>query len=137
MAIYHSIALLVLMVGAATASADFRRLAGCDDKHEAMCECYLGCGVIGGDSGKCSDNKENNQKAISEKLTGLATDKLCDVVKCQVYCGNANNCLDDDSKTSCENSKKAMTDCDVDCNDANPSTILSITAFLLAVAVQF
>ena len=125
------------MVGAATASADFRRLAKCEDKHEAMCECLLGCEVMGGDSDKCSDNKENNLKAVSEKMAGLAIDKLCDVVKCQVYCANANDCLDDDVKTQCENSKKAATACDVDCNDANPSTILSITAFLLAVAMQF
>jgi len=139
MAISHSIALLALMVGAATASADFRRLAGCDDKHEDMCKCALGCEVMGEDSSKCSDNKEDNDKAIAEKTAGMMTDKtkMCDLIKCSAYCANAQDCLDDSFKTSCENYKKAATDCDVDCSDANPRAILGITAFLLAVAMQF
>jgi len=123
------------MVGAATASADFRRLAVPDDKIEAMCKCALGCEVIGGDDSKCSDNKEDSDKLVSAGMADMT--KMCDYSKCAAYCRKAEDCLDDDFKTSCENSKKAMTDCDVDCNDANPSTIPGITAFLLAVAMQF
>lgn len=94
---------------------------------------------MGGDSSKCSDNKEDNAKIAMPIIVGILSDttKVCDYSKCSAYCANAQDCLDDDFKTSCENSKKAMTDCDVDCNDANPSTIPGITAFLLAVAMQF
>jgi len=130
MAITKIIAVLAIIAVAAEA-------AKCDDDTEKSCKCFMGCEVMGGDSGKCTDKKEDNQKALAEK-SGDLTDKkkACDVMMCQAYCAkNELDCVDD-FKKSCEAYKKMDKDCGVDCAGANPTAILGMTALSLVAMMQ-
>jgi len=140
MAITKIIAVLAITVVAAEEdlSSSARRLAACDADPEKSCKCIMGCEVFGGDGGKCTDKKEDNQKLMAEKSAEIMKDKkkMCDNMMCQAYCAkNELDCIDDFKKT-CEAYKKMDKDCGVDCAGANPTAILGMTALLVAAVMQ-
>merc|ERR1712118_203617 len=109
------IAVLAITIVAAEEdlSSSARRLAACDADPEKSCKCIMGCEVFGGDSGKCTDKKEDNAKLMAEKSADVMKDKkkMCDKMMCEAY-------------------EKTDKDCGVDCAGANPTAILGMTALL-------
>jgi len=136
--------IVVLAITAVAAEQDLssiRDLVGrrlkCADKVEEGCKCYMGCEVYGGDSGKCTDKKEDNAKLMAEKQPKIDDKKkMCDTMMCGAYCAKSLECADDEFKDGCENYKKMDKDCGVDCSGANPTAILGMTALLFAGVMQ-
>lgn len=131
MSIVQLVTFVALM--ATTAGADCA-----EKKPEESCKCVLGCEVMGGDGGECSDDKKKNAELAAKKTPTDMSDKtkMCDVLKCGAYCANAVECNDDATKKNCEDTKKMVDGCDVDCNGVNPTSALGFATLLFALVVQ-
>merc|ERR1719161_1497697 len=127
MAFANIVALLAITAAVAAKEEDFqsvrqlfaRRLSKCDESsHEESCKCMMGCEVMGGDSSGCSDDKEKNAELTGTKALGVIMDgdgdaqkKACDLMMCAAYCAKSLDCMDDDFKKSCEDTKENLEDC--------------------------
>eukprot|EP00927_Polykrikos_kofoidii_P047625 TRINITY_DN41888_c0_g1_i1.p1 TRINITY_DN41888_c0_g1~~TRINITY_DN41888_c0_g1_i1.p1 ORF type:complete len:148 (-),score=24.50 TRINITY_DN41888_c0_g1_i1:134-577(-) len=94
----------------------------CSQDKDNICKCVLGGSVAGHvfrDSHKCVDG-QITQTSVKGSVTDGATKATvaCDSWKLTMYCTNQADCLTDMAKEKCEDAKKKIEGCDVDCSGA-------------------